>query len=170
MILAQTNLSANPGYSRRCVDSTTTSSSATTASPSLSPSDGTTDPAPGVLAQVNYLIEYYQGCLCVDSVPIPVISQITHLLTEGVSPGVIAYALEETALAPSPSWRYARAIINRCIAEGIQTADQARGRSRPQPKKATQYKQTQQHLYQQREYHDPAPDEVPVWLRETLGK
>lgn len=61
------------------------------------------------------LLEYYQVCLGIAP-PSFVASQIEEWLAI-VGEEVIRYALEETACAPRPSWRYAMAIIRSC--EGI---------------------------------------------------
>lgn len=59
---------------------------------------------------------------------------VDEMLDDGIEAAVICYGLHEAAKAPSPSWRYAAAVIARCVREGIRTAadlstSQARAKS-----------------------------------------
>lgn len=53
------------------------------------------------------------------------------MLDDGIEAAVICYGLHEAAKAPSPSWRYAAAVIARCVREGIRTAADIYPQARP---------------------------------------
>lgn len=48
----------------------------------------------------------------------------------GLDPQLIVIAMDEAALAPRPSWAYARAILRRLIDEGVQTEQDYEARQR----------------------------------------
>ena len=88
------------------------------------------------------------------------VEDVNQLLSQGMEAAVIVKAIEETAAAPMPSWRYTMAILRRCAANGVTTLEgwradknawssRARRRSAPeQPKKCSQQ------MYTQREHHE----------------
>lgn len=48
--------------------------------------------------------------------------EIRAAMEQGMETEVFFSALDEAAGAPRPSWAYARAILRRCLAEGVKTA------------------------------------------------
>lgn len=44
---------------------------------------------------------------------------VTAAIEAGLEPQLVMTALDETALAPRPSWAYARAILRRLLREGV---------------------------------------------------
>lgn len=67
----------------------------------------------------------------------------------------VEYALQETAYAPMPSWRYAQAIIRRLSSSPAQRPNQ-----RPAGK---QTRVLRDQAYTQREYQDT--DDMPEWMK-----
>lgn len=49
---------------------------------------------------------------------------LSELMNEGMEPGVILAAIQETGWAPRPSPQYLRAILQRCRDQGIYTMAQ----------------------------------------------
>ena len=78
--------------------------------------------------------------------PMAVLRQLLLSLLAGTPWQYYDYALDETALAPAPSWRYAMAIVNRLDAQAV-PIDQIR---EPRPKKRGKILEHQD--YTQREY------------------
>lgn len=79
------------------------------------------------------------------------------------------YALEETALAPAPSWRYTLAIVRRLIAEEA-PADNVRG-SQQKPPQGRSRRILSEQDYTQREYrHDESRVDamMDAWQRGQL--
>lgn len=72
--------------------------------------------------ELDQLAAYYRdtfGSYC----PACARREMEEALDRGIFPDVIMICLDEAAAAPRPSWAYARAILRRCIAEGIHTAE-----------------------------------------------
>ena len=78
--------------------------------------------------------------------PMAVLRQLLLSLLAGTPWQYYDYALDETALAPAPSWRYAMAIVNRLDTQAV-PIDQIR---EPRPKKRGKILEHQD--YTQREY------------------
>ena len=93
------------------------------------------------------------------------------MLDDGIEAAVICYGLHEAAKAPSPSWRYAAAVIARCVREGIRTAadlstSQARAKSTRCSTGWPQARKVREQMYTQREYQET--DELPAWMQERI--
>ncbi len=89
----------------------------------------------------------YAACIGHD-MSMATMKRVLLSLIDGTPWQYYEYALEETALAPAPSWRYTMAIVNRLISQGV-PVDQIR-----QPRAKRQSTKTlEQQLYTQREYH-----------------
>ena len=92
---------------------------------------------------------------------------VDEMLDDGIEAAVICYGLHEAAKAPSPSWRYAAAVIARCVREGIRTAEdlstsQARAKSTARSTGWPQARKVREQMYTQREYQET--DELPAWM------
>lgn len=84
--------------------------------------------------------------------PMAVLRQLLLSLLAGTPWEYYEYALEETALAPAPSWRYAMAIVNRLDTQAV-PVDRIRD---PKPRKRGKTLEMQD--YTQREYvHNEDP-------------
>ena len=57
--------------------------------------------------------------------PLPLIRCWADMLSGGINPDAISYAIDETALAPRPSAKYCLAICKRLLAQGITTREAA---------------------------------------------
>lgn len=75
--------------------------------------------------------QYYCDTFGAAVTPPVAVRQIDYALERGMLPEVIMTAIDEAALAPRPSWAYARAIIQRLLAEGVLTPE-AYGRRQAQ--------------------------------------
>ena len=73
-------------------------------------------------ARAKKVESYYRECF---GLPCPPRAQreITWWIRDGVDPDMICEAMDEATMAPRPSWLYARAIVERCRAEGVRTID-----------------------------------------------
>lgn len=96
---------------------------------------------------------------------------VDEMLDDGIEAAVICYGLHEAAKAPSPSWRYAAAVIARCVREGIRTAadlstSQARAKSTRCSTGWPQARKVREQMYTQREYQET--DELPAWMQERI--
>ena len=96
---------------------------------------------------------------------------VDEMLDDGIEAAVICYGLHEAAKAPSPSWRYAAAVIARCVREGIRTAadlstSQARAKSTARSIGWPQARKVREQMYTQREYQET--DELPAWMQERI--
>lgn len=96
---------------------------------------------------------------------------VDEMLDDGIEAAVICYGLHEAAKAPSPSWRYAAAVIARCVREGIRTAadlstSQARAKSTARSTGWPQARKVREQMYTQREYQET--DELPAWMQERI--
>lgn len=96
---------------------------------------------------------------------------VDEMLDDGIEAAVICYGLHEAAKAPSPSWRYAAAVIARCVREGIRTAEdlstsQARAKSTARSTGWPQARKVREQMYTQREYQET--DELPAWMQERI--
>lgn len=72
--------------------------------------------------QLADLAEYYErsfGAYC----PQCARRDIADALDQGMTMDVILIAMDEAAIAPRPSWAYARAILRRCLIQHINTED-----------------------------------------------
>ena len=67
--------------------------------------------------------QYYCDTFGTAAMPPVAIRQIDYAFEQGMSPDLIMTAIDEAALAPRPSWAYARAIIQRLLAEGVLTPE-----------------------------------------------
>ncbi len=57
--------------------------------------------------------------------------EIEAYLQRGVKPDLIETAIKEAASSGSPNWKYTKAILERCLREGITTSEQFRQSIRP---------------------------------------
>ena len=78
-----------------------------------------TDPGVSYVRQI--IAEEYQGVLHTQ-ITMPVIMLMERCMTAGMEPEVILAAIEATGWARRPSPQYLRAILTRCLREGILTA------------------------------------------------
>ncbi len=72
--------------------------------------------------QIADLADYYKrtfGSYC----PACARRDMAAAIEQGMTMDVIIIAMDEAAIAPRPSWAYARAIIRRCLMEHICTED-----------------------------------------------
>ena len=88
-------------------------------------------------------------------IPIVVQRDIAERIRAGMSADVIRVAIDETQMAPRPSWAYTHAILRRCDIEGIKTLED--WRASKQRYESTKNPALQ---YQQREYHEDDFDEA----------
>lgn len=72
---------------------------------------------------LDALAAYYCQALDRRNCPSIVRSDMRWALRQGMTASVIAAAIDDTIIAPMPSWRYAMAIITRCIREGCLTLE-----------------------------------------------
>ena len=64
------------------------------------------------------IARYYRDTLgCV--MPPMAKRDVAAAIEAGLEPQLVIIALDETALAPRPSWAYARAILRRLLREGV---------------------------------------------------
>ena len=94
---------------------------------------------------------------------------VDEMLDDGIEAAVICYGLHEAAKAPSPSWRYAAAVIARCIRDGIRTAADLAAQHQARPSAANQWPQVRrvrEQMYTQRDY--PETDELPAWMQARI--
>lgn len=78
--------------------------------------------------QIRSLCKYYEESFGRHCPPV-VEREIGDALSMGMSGELIESIMDETQLAPHPSWAYARAIMRRCFRELVYTdADFRRGR------------------------------------------
>lgn len=99
--------------------------------------------------------------------PMSAMRQLLLALIGGTPWQYYEYALEETALAPAPSWRYAMAIVNRLITQAV-PVDRLRD---PKPRKQGRVLAEQD--YTQREYHhsdDPVDRMMAEWFASQNGE
>ena len=67
--------------------------------------------------------QYYCDTFGAPKAPPVAIREIDFALEHGLEPALIMTAMDEAAMAPRPSWAYARAIIRRLLGEGVLTPD-----------------------------------------------
>ena len=94
---------------------------------------------------------------------------VDEMLDDGIEAAVICYGLHEAAKAPSPSWRYAAAVIARCVREGIRTAEDLSTSQAKSTRCSTgwpQARKVREQMYTQREYQET--DELPAWMQERI--
>ena len=96
---------------------------------------------------------------------------VDEMLNDGIEAAVICYGLHEAAKAPYPSWRYAAAVIARCVRDGIRSeADLSTAQARRQSTAAStgwpQARRVREQLYSQRQYQDQ--DELPDWMQRRI--
>lgn len=97
--------------------------------------------------RVELLREQYLQTIGRD-MPMAIMKQMLLAILGGTPWQYYQYALEEAALAPMPSWRYAIAIVNRLITQAV-PVERLRD---PKPKK--QGRKLPEQDYSQREYQD----------------
>lgn len=68
------------------------------------------------------LIDFCAENLCISASMIR--SEIEGYLQKGMKAALIEAAVKEAAVSGSPNWKYARAILERCVKEGITTPEQ----------------------------------------------
>lgn len=98
---------------------------------------------------------------------------VEAMLEDGIEAAVICYGLHEAAKAPYPSWRYANAVITRCIRQGIRTAAalstmefSTRQKSTVSAGWSQATKKVREQMYTQREYQET--DELPAWMQARI--
>jgi len=72
---------------------------------------------------VEEIAQYYCDTFGAPKAPPVVIRECEFALEQGMSWQLILITMDEAALAPRPSWAYARAIIRRLLGEGVLTPD-----------------------------------------------
>lgn len=96
--------------------------------------------------------------------PLAQLRQLLLALISGTPWQYYDYALDETALAPAPSWRYTVAIVNRLTAQAV-PVERLRD---PKPKRQTG-KIVEHQLYTQREYIH-TEDAMDRMMAEYMGR
>ena len=66
---------------------------------------------------------YYREVFGTAACPPVAQREISYFLGRGMTEDVICEAMDEASLAPRPSWRYARAVLDRCLSEGVKDID-----------------------------------------------
>lgn len=98
-------------------------------------------------AKVEELRQLYEATMGAAMTP-AILRQLLLSVTRGTPWQYYEYALEETALAPRPSWRYTLAIVSRLISEQA-PADDVRGsqlrKRKPKPGSLSDYTQREYH-------------------------
>lgn len=69
--------------------------------------------------EMNELYQYYCDTLNRQHVPPVVRRQMIEYIENGITPELIMIALDASADAPNPTWRYAVAVLERCKRQGI---------------------------------------------------
>ena len=72
--------------------------------------------------QMQEISSQYYECL-LTPMPSFVARRVLMELQEGVPSSYFMYALEEAAMAPRPSWKYAIAIVRRLVREKVSTEE-----------------------------------------------
>ena len=73
-------------------------------------------------ARANMVESYYTQCFG-NPCPPRAQREILCWLKDGIDENMLMEAMDEATMAPRPSWLYARAIVLRCINEGVKTVD-----------------------------------------------
>lgn len=97
--------------------------------------------------RAELLREKYLECIGVP-MSMAILRQLLLSLINGTPWEYYEYALGEAALAPSPSWRYVMAIINRLITQGVSVEQLHSPKPVRQPYKVVEHQQ-----YTQRDYY-----------------
>ena len=69
------------------------------------------------------VMDYYKAVFGTPTCPPVVKRELEAYYRAGMNAQVMIEALDEASVAPRPSWAYARAIIRRCISEGVLDID-----------------------------------------------
>lgn len=145
---------------------TTTTGSSTSSSTTTSSTTTTVEDCHIMLrARCEQLRQLYE-----DSVGRPmsgaILKQLLLSLLDGTPAEYFQYALEETAMAPMPSWRYTQAIVKRLQDQRV---DPQRVRESQQPKRQQGRRILAEQDYTQREYrHDES--RVDAMMAEFLQR
>lgn len=134
---------------------TTTTSTKKSTTTTTSSSTTTTQEETHIPVVMETLLSMYREAIGRNA-PSMVVEEITYHLCMVCDwqPDWVEYALQETAYAPMPSWRYAQAIIRRLSSSGDQ---------QPNRRPATrQPRVLREQAYTQREYQDS--EEMPAWM------
>lgn len=147
---------------------TTTSTGSSTSSSSTTTVVNCQDMADDQLLRnrVEILRGQYREAIGRD-MPMAAMRQLLLALIGGTPWQYYEYALDETALAPAPSWRYALAIVNRLISQAV-PVDRLRD---PKPRKQGRVLPEQD--YTQREYQhseDPIDRMMADWFASQTGE
>lgn len=70
---------------------------------------------------IDNLIDYARGAGMEDTPAVRAL--VVRYLRAGVEMGLLMAAMDDTMLAPRPSWRYWTAIVSRCMREGVITLE-----------------------------------------------
>ena len=70
---------------------------------------------------IDTLIDYARGAGMEDTPAVRAL--VVRYLRAGVEMGLLMAAMDDTMLAPRPSWRYWTAIVSRCMREGVTTLE-----------------------------------------------
>ena len=70
---------------------------------------------------IDNLIDYARGAGMEDTPAVRAL--VVRYLRAGVEMGLLMAAMDDTMLAPRPSWRYWTAIVSRCMREGVTTLE-----------------------------------------------
>ncbi len=112
-----------PRTSSTGTTTTTTSTTSNLVNPSEIDKNGKKNVDSAVLRlQIQEITSQYYECLLAP-MPSFVARRVLMELQEGVPASYFMYALEEAAMAPRPSWRYATAIVRRLVRERASTED-----------------------------------------------
>lgn len=145
------------------ITSTTSGSSGTTGSSSTTTVEFCHELEQEMLRnRVDLLREQYMNCMGRE-MPMGVMKQLLLSILGGTPWQYYEYALEETVLAPMPSWRYTMAIVNRLITQAV-PVERLRD---PKPRHKGRLLSEQD--YTQREYHhseDPIDAMMAKWFAE----
>lgn len=70
---------------------------------------------------IDNLIDYARGAGMEDTPAVRAL--VVRYLRAGAEMGLLMAAMDDTMLAPRPSWRYWTAIVSRCMREGVTTLE-----------------------------------------------
>lgn len=159
---SDTNVRAFPPAPPSTKRTTTTSSTSSTTTTST-----TTVQDSQILLRnkVELLRQLYEDAVG-QTMPASALRQLLTSITNGTPWQYYEYALEETATAPQPAWRYTMAIVRRLIAEQA-PADNVRG-SQQRPRQTGSHRILEQQNYTQRPYthtEDAVDAMMAAWQR-----
>lgn len=121
--------------------------------------------------EMNELYLYYCETFNRQHVPPIVRRQMVEYIEIDVKPEIIMIALDAAADAPNPTWRYAVAVIERCIRQGIKNKNEYFCAQKRFYGAKSGYKTQKRSDFAQRDYADGELDrEIFEYSRKTLEK